>query len=138
MEAGCQLHLGIVDVGTVFQQLDADTCSKLRRKRLCLQRRAGNLLTSLTDEQRQGILGGTNLTLEVVGTCLHAQIGSLGTLHTGGAHTAELMLQLHHFPCLLRHTAHLLNDLHLLVEHEQRVVAGRPSGSPSYQAASSA
>ena len=122
MEAGSELHLGIMHVGTVLQQSNTDTGSKLCRQRLGLQSRTGNLLTSLSDEQTEGILGRANLTSEVVGLRLCGQIGSLSTLYAGRANTTECELLLHHLPRLLSHIAHLGNDSQLLVEHQQGVV----------------
>ena len=123
VEAGSQRHLGIVNVGTVLQQGKAHSRGKLGGQRLLGECRAGNLLTSLTDEQRQGILRSPNLATELIDLRLCGQVGSLGALHTGGAHASEVILQLHHLPRLLGHLAHLGDDGQLLVEHQQGVVA---------------
>ena len=122
MEAGGEVHLGIVHVGTVLQQGDADTRGKLAGQRLLGQRRTGNLLSLLSDKQAESILRGTYLATEVVSLRLDGQIGSLGTLYADRAHASQLMLQLHHIPRLLGHLAHLLDEAQLLVEHQQRVV----------------
>ena len=123
METSSQLHLGIVHVRTVLQQRNPHTSRELGRQRLLSQRRTAYLLARLSDEQRKGILRRTNLTTEVVGLRQGVQISSLSTLHIGRARPAQLMLELHHLPSLLGHLGHLCHDAHLLVQHQQRIVA---------------
>ena len=88
MEASSQVHLGIMHIGTVLQQGDTHACRELGRQRLLVKRGTGNLLSDLTNQQREGILRSTYLTAEVVGLRLVREISSLGTLHIGRAHTA--------------------------------------------------
>ena len=56
-------------VGTVLQQGYADARGKLCGQRLRIQRRAGNLLSLLSDKQAEGILRSTYLATEIVGLC---------------------------------------------------------------------
>ena len=49
-------------------------------------------------------------------------MAGLSTLHAGRAVTAQLHLELHHVPGILGQLRHIVHDLNLTVEHEQRVV----------------
>ena len=123
METGCQRHFGIMHVGAVLQQGNSHTRREFTGQHLLVQCRTGNLLSLLSDEQRESILRSTNLTTEVVGLRLCGQVGCFGTLHADRTHAPQLMLQLHHLPRFLGHLGHLRHNAQLLVEHQQRVVA---------------
>ena len=110
-------------VRTVLQQGNTHARRELRGQRLDAQRRTGNLLAWLTNQQAQCILRGPYLALELVGLRQRGQIGSLGTLDTGRTHATQLVLELHHLPRLLGHLTHLCHDGHLLVKHQQGIVA---------------
>ena len=102
-------------VGTVLQQCHTHTYGKLAGQRLLGQCGTGDLLTSLTDEQREGVLSGTYLTLKVVDLCLGREIGCLSTVYGIGTDTTQVELLLGDVPRLFRHLRHLLHNAELLV-----------------------
>ena len=122
VEAACKLHLGSVHVGTVFQKLDAHACREFLGQFLIGKLSALNGLSGLSDEQRKRVLHFTNLALDVFGLCQHAVVAGLGTLHAGGAIASQLHLQFHHVPGILGQSGHVVDNLQLAVEHQQRVI----------------
>ena len=46
----------------------------------------------------------------------------LSALHTGRTGTSQFFLQLHNIPSLFSQSYHLIHNLLLFVEHEQRVI----------------
>ena len=122
VEALCERHLCIVNVGTVGEQLQADAGRELRRQLLSFERAACDGLRLLTEQQRERVLRLANLTLQFRCLSLNRIHVSLSTLHACLLHAAELLLNLHDVPCLLSELRHIVYHLQLLVEHEQRVV----------------
>ena len=112
-----------MDVGTVVEQLDAHARREVGGQALSGEGSAGDGLSLLTDEQREGVLTLAHLTEQIDLLGLNAIVGSLGTLHCRGTIAdAVLVHELHLLPGILGELFHIGDNLHLTVEHQQRIV----------------
>ena len=111
-----------MDIGAVVEQLDAYTSGEFGGQALVLELATGDGLCGLSDEQRQLVLHLADLAADVGSLCLYTIVGSLGALHAGRAGASQVHLQLHHVPRILGEASHTVDNLHLPVKHEQRVI----------------
>ena len=112
-----------MNIGTVVEQLDANTGREGSRKTLILQLATGNRMSLVADEKTQGVLCLTNLTQQVGLLSQHSIVVALGSLNRSSAITQLGILQhLHHLPSILGQAFHIVNQLHLLVEHQQGII----------------
>ena len=123
VEALCELQFSGVHIGTIVEQLNAYTRGEVLRQILSVERAALNGLSGLAEQQRELVFHLAHLAQQVDTLSLYGIVGSLGALHGGGAIAGTRLLHhLHLLPSLLGEILHLSDDLHLAVEHEQRVV----------------
>ena len=80
-------------------------------------------MSLVADEKTQGVLCLANLTQQVGLLSQHCIVVALGSLNRGSAITKLGILQyLHHLPGILGQAFHIVNQLHLLVEHQQGII----------------
>ena len=80
-------------------------------------------MSLVTDEKTQGVLCLTNLTHQVSLLSQHCIVVALGSLNRSSAITNLGILQhLHGLPGILGQTFHIVNQLHLLIEHQQGII----------------
>ena len=77
----------------------------------------------VADEKTQGVLCLANLTHQVGLLSQHSIVVALGSLHGSSSITNLGILQhLHGLPGILGQSCHIVNQLHLLVEHQQGII----------------
>ena len=98
-------------VRTYAEQSYGIARAELRGQRLVRELTAADGACLTTDEERESILNCADLTAHVDGLCLDVEVGGLSRYHAGLAGSAQLFLQLHHVPRLLRQLLHLAKYL---------------------------
>ena len=112
-----------MNIGTVVEQLDAYTCRECCRKTLILQLATSDSMSLVADKKAQGILSFTNLTHQVGLLSQHSIVVALGSLNGSSAITKLGILQhLHGLPGILGQSFHIVNQFHLLIEHQQGII----------------
>src|SRR5574344_1011232 len=111
MITGGQLHLGIVDIGTVVEQLKGYACTECGGERLTFEIATLYLLSRLSKQETEGILRLLDLTFQVGCLRLDHIMTGLSALHTGRTGTSQFFLQLHNTPSLFSQSYHLIHNL---------------------------